>query len=100
MIDRKIAKIKIRRGTDAQRKTVVFEEGELVFTTDHKRIFIGDGITYGGKLASNINHIVTTNAVPTNAQRGDIVYDKTAHITYIVDTDISGGFILSKIAQA
>lgn len=103
MIDRKIAKIKIRRGTDAQRKTVVFEEGELVFTTDHKRIFIGDGVTYGGKLGSNINHIVATDTVPppvpTTAQRGDIVFNKNKNSSYIVDTDISGNLVLTKIAQ-
>ena len=97
MIDRKIAKIKIRRGTDAQRKTVVFEEGELVFTTDQKRIFIGDGSSYGGRLASNINHIVTTVDIPSNAQRGDIVFNKTSNVTSIVDTDISGNFILTPI---
>lgn len=102
MIDRKIAKIKIRRGTDAQRKTVVFEEGELVFTTDQKRIFIGDGVTYGGKLGSNINHIVDTDTVPpvpTTAQRGDIVFNKNKGSSYIVDIDISGNLVLTKIAQ-
>jgi hypothetical protein len=100
MIDRKIAKIKIRRGTDAQRKLVVFEMGELVFTTDHKRIFIGDGITYGGRLASNINHIVTIADVPTNAQKGDIVFNKNTNITYIVDADVSNNLFLTQIAQA
>lgn len=103
MIDRKIAKIKIRRGTDAQRKTVVFEEGELVFTTDQKRVFIGDGTTLGGKLGSNINHIVTAPAippVPTNAQKGDMVFNKTTNATFIVDVDLSNNFILTKIAQA
>jgi hypothetical protein len=99
MIDRKIAKIKIRRGTDAQRKQVVFEEGELVFTTDQQRIFIGDGTTYGGKLASNINHIVTTSAVPSNAQKGDIVFNKNNNATYIVNSDISNNLFLTKIAQ-
>jgi len=97
MIERRIAKIKIRRGTDAQRKTVVFEEGELVFTTDQKRVFIGDGSTYGGKMGSRLNHIVTTPIIPTDAQRGDIVFDKIAKITYIIDIDLSNNLTLNPV---
>lgn len=40
--------LKVRRGTDAERAVVVFEEGEIVYTTDQKTVFIGDGTTPGG----------------------------------------------------
>lgn len=40
--------IRARRGTDAERLTVVFKEGELVYTTDAKIMWIGDGVTPGG----------------------------------------------------
>jgi hypothetical protein len=53
MIDRRIAKIKIRRGTELERKSVIFEQGELVYTTDKKQVFIGDGNTAGGVPVSN-----------------------------------------------
>ncbi len=43
-----IVKIKVRRGTDEQRKAITLEQGELGFTTDTKRLYIGDGITVGG----------------------------------------------------
>lgn len=43
--------LRIRRGTDAQRSGVVFESGELVWTTDGEQLWIGDGITAGGKPA-------------------------------------------------
>jgi hypothetical protein len=43
-----IVKVKIRRGSDDQRKAIILEEGELGYTTDTKRLFIGDGITKGG----------------------------------------------------
>ena len=43
-----IVKIKVRRGTDAQRRAIVLEQGELGFTTDTKRLYIGDGVTNGG----------------------------------------------------
>lgn len=43
-----IVKIKFRRGTEAERSNVIFDEGEPAYTTDTKRLIIGDGITKGG----------------------------------------------------
>lgn len=40
--------LKLRRGTDLERQSVIFEEGELVYTTDTKELWIGDGQTLGG----------------------------------------------------
>jgi hypothetical protein len=39
---------KIRRGTDAERLTITPAEGELIYTTDTKKIYVGDGSTVGG----------------------------------------------------
>lgn len=39
--------IKIRRGLDADRRTIVFDQGELAYSSDIKRVFIGDGTTVG-----------------------------------------------------
>ena len=39
---------KLRRGTDTERQAVVFAEGELVYTTDTKELYVGDGTTLGG----------------------------------------------------
>jgi uncharacterized membrane protein len=39
---------KIRRGTNAQRLLITPAEGELIYTTDTKRLFTGDGTTLGG----------------------------------------------------
>ena len=41
-------KIQVRRGTDAERQLVVFDQGEPVYTTDTKEFYIGDGVTAGG----------------------------------------------------
>jgi len=86
MIDRRIGKIKIRRGTDASRKLVKFEEGEVVYSTDTKRVYIGDGSTDGGKLISNRNIVSTTVADPDTSliEEGDIVYKERNDITYMV----------------
>jgi len=40
--------LKLRKGTDAERSLVTFSEGELIYTTDTKQIFVGDGSTVGG----------------------------------------------------
>ena len=40
--------LRIRRGTEAQRTALTFDLGEVVYTTDTKKLYIGDGVTVGG----------------------------------------------------
>lgn len=40
--------LRLRRGTDAERLTITPAEGELIYTTDYKKLFVGDGETIGG----------------------------------------------------
>jgi hypothetical protein len=40
--------LRIRRGTDADRLLIAPLEGELIYTTDTKALYIGDGTTLGG----------------------------------------------------
>jgi hypothetical protein len=42
----------LRRGTQAQRDEITPAEGELIYTTDTKRLYAGDGATPGGELVS------------------------------------------------
>jgi len=60
--------LRIRRGTDAQRQTLTFDQGEVVYTTDTKKVYVGDGITAGGQniLATSAGTGVTFN--PTTQQ--------------------------------
>jgi hypothetical protein len=44
--------LKIRRGTNSERLTITPVEGELIYTTDTKRLFVGDGATVGGNVVS------------------------------------------------
>lgn len=78
MADSKIQviKLKVRRGTDAQRLTIKLDQGELGFTTDTKRFFVGDGVTMGGinvgtKVFPTISNTYT-DLTGVNAQVGDI----------------------------
>jgi hypothetical protein len=45
--------LQIRRGTDAERLTITPAEGELIYTTDTKLIYVGDGSTLGGTKADS-----------------------------------------------
>ena len=40
--------LQIRRGTEAERQTITPAAGEPIFTTDTKKIYVGDGSTEGG----------------------------------------------------
>ena len=40
--------LQIRRGTDAERTGITPLAGELIFTTDTKKLYVGDGSTVGG----------------------------------------------------
>ena len=103
MIDRRIGKIKVRRGTDSQRQYIVFEEGELVYSTDKKTLYIGDASTSGGILVSNRNYLIKdaglNPTVPSVCTYGDIIYDKTQGNTYIVGYNLDYSLKLIQIAS-
>lgn len=40
--------LRIRRGTEAQRTGVTLELGEIVWTTDYRQLWVGDGLQPGG----------------------------------------------------
>lgn len=40
--------LRIRRGTNSERQSIVPLEGELIYTTDTKDLYVGDGNTLGG----------------------------------------------------
>ena len=44
--------LKIRRGTDSERVTITPAEGELIYTTDTKLLYVGDGTTSGGRIVT------------------------------------------------
>ncbi len=78
----------LRSGTESDRTDVVYSEGEPLYVTDYKRLFIGDGKTYGGNVISNkflgfADFNLTTNSSGiVSAYRGDIVFDNTTNNLY------------------
>lgn len=55
-MDIEIVKFKTRRGSDATRRQVVLDQGEIGSTTDTKRVFLGDGATVGGEVVGSKVH--------------------------------------------
>ena len=41
--------LRIRRGTEAQRTGATFDLGEIVYTTDTNKLYVGDGVNAGGR---------------------------------------------------
>jgi hypothetical protein len=60
-------KIQIRRGVEAQRALVTPDAGELLFTTDQKQLFVGDGATAGGWLVGGGSAAVVVKHAGTAA---------------------------------
>lgn len=59
--------LRIRRGSDSQRRSIVPLDGELVYANDTKKVFIGDGVTQGGVPISNITTLIFPDETNRNA---------------------------------
>ena len=69
--------LQIRRGTDTERQGVVFALGELVYTTNTQKLYVGDGQTQGGiDIMANMEGAVSS----VNGQVGVVDLD-TSNIT-------------------
>ena len=51
--------LQIRRGTDAQRQGITPKAGEPIFTTDTKKLYVGDGSTAGGIVVDTTGNQIT-----------------------------------------
>jgi len=53
ILENTLLKLLVRRGTNFDRQQITLETGELGYSTDTKRLFIGDGTTKGGIIVGN-----------------------------------------------
>jgi hypothetical protein len=88
--------IKLRRGVDAQRRGIVFDNGEIVFSTDIKRVFIGDASTVGANLVGNKNTIGTT--LDNTGIQNDLFFETTSNVLYMLSSD-AGPDVLGNYAR-
>tara|TARA_R110002074_G_scaffold54344_3_gene135441 strand:- start:3708 stop:5294 length:1587 start_codon:yes stop_codon:yes gene_type:complete len=89
ILENTLLKLLVRRGQDPDRKNVILDQGELGFTTDGKRLFVGDGQTLGGIITGNkflgsvANHLTLTGMV-----EGDIAFNSTTKSLYAYDSSV------------
>lgn len=71
-----ILKLVYRQGSNVERKYIVFNSGEPVYTSDTERLYIGNGSLSGGKVASNLFLGSNTDITSfTNAEIGDLAFN-------------------------
>ncbi len=56
MADVTIVKLKVRRGTLEQLRSIVLDQGELGYTLDTRRLYVGDGATVGARAVANFTY--------------------------------------------
>ena len=83
ILENTLLKLLVRRGTDAERQLITLDVGELGYTTDGKRLFVGDGSTVGGKVAGNVFHgSVVDHTLITEGTDGDFAFNTTNNTLY------------------
>ena len=86
--------LKIRRGTDAQRLLIIPQEGEIIYTTDTKELYAGDGVTVGGNLITG--SVANSPAALTrdlDLDSYDIIGAGDINITGTVTADFNGNLV-------
>lgn len=80
-----LLKLIVRQGNDADRNLILLDSGELGYTTDTERLFIGDGSTMGGRVVGN-KYLGEGDPITfSNAQVGDLVFYATNNSLYKYD---------------
>ena len=90
--------LRLRRGTDLQRQAIVIDEGELIYITDTKELYAGDGITLGGILITG--DVAGSPAVLTrdlNLNGFDILGTGTITSNFVGDGSGLNGIILDQL---
>jgi hypothetical protein len=79
-----VVKILVRRGLETERKNVTLTEGELGYSVDTQRLFIGDGYTVGGNAVGNKNFgvIADKNSILSYLQTGDFLIENNLPLFY------------------
>lgn len=80
--------LQVRRGTNAERLGITPAEGELIFTTDTKQLYVGDGTTAGG--ITSIAGTIDSLLADTTPQLGGTLDLNNHDITGTGNINITG----------
>jgi hypothetical protein len=97
-----LLKLLVRRGMDADRQKIVLSEGELGYTTDTNRLYVGDGQTTGGilvggnKFLGSVVNVTTlagaaVNDIAYSSNTDKLYYFKGGDYTDISNWEVVGG---------
>ena len=89
--------LQIRRGTDSQRQGITPKAGEPIFTTDTKKLYIGDGSTAGGIVVDTTGNQLTDVLDDTSPQLGGPLDLNNQNITGTGNINITGQISASAI---
>lgn len=84
ILENTLLKLLVRSGSDSDRKTITLDSAELGYTTDTKRLYVGDGLTAGGILVGNVFNGSRTDvtSLAGNPVIGDLAFDTDNKILY------------------
>lgn len=84
-------RIILRQGSELERQDVLFKRGEPVFTSDYKRVFVGDGTTLGGlPVGMKFLGFGTFDETSNNVENvnpgytGDIMFETSTNLLYVL----------------
>lgn len=85
--------IRVRRGTDVDRLTVVLDDGEIAWTTDTNKFYVGDGVTLGGiEIGPGAigTFVPTSRTITINGNTQDLSADRTWSVGTVTSIATSG----------
>lgn len=87
--DNTIVKVLLRRGLESERQETVLTEGELGYSIDTRRVFVGDGVSLGGTVVGNkyLGSTGFANDFTAFAQPGDTIFENNV-LKALSDTGI------------
>lgn len=93
-------KVQVRRGTEAERQTMDGgvgnpdqpDVGELIYTTDDKLLYIGDGSTTGGNLVGGSGGIADGSLTPAKMSFLGSVDEVADTNTFILSKQVDGDY--------
>jgi hypothetical protein len=80
------AVIQVRRGYDSERTSLEYNEGELIYSTDSRRLYVGGSVggqrIVGGSVVGNLTHVVPSISHAHYVEKYDMLYNYTTSRLY------------------